>query len=206
MCQTPGVSAMLFGALAQANVNVVAIAQGASEYNITVVVKNKQITKALNAVHSKLYLSKTVISVGIVGPGLVGKTLLRQMNEQLAELKSDYAVDLRVVAITGANKMLLSSEHETVLDLTTWESLYAGGELSQSADMEKFTTHILDAGSPNSVIIDCSASEAVAMQYKGWLQKGINVVTPNKKANSGDLKYVFPPISQIHPSLFYRSW
>ena len=188
MCQTPGVSAMLFDALAQANVNVVAIAQGASEYNITVVVKNAESRKALNAVHSKFYLSKTVISVGVVGPGLVGKTLLRQMDEQLAELKSDYAVDLRVVGIAGNSKMLLSGDDAVNLDLATWEADYSGSK-SVAADMDAFTQHVLDAGSPNAVIIDCSASEDVASQYKGWLQRGINVVTPNKKANSGDLKY-----------------
>ena len=188
MCQTPGVSAMLFDALAQASVNVVAIAQGASEYNITVVVKNAESTKALSAVHSKFYLSKTVISVGIVGPGLVGKTLLRQMDEQLAELKSDYAVDLRVVGIAGNSKMLLSGDDAVNLDLATWEGDYSGSA-AVASDMEAFTQHVLDAGSPNAVIIDCSASEDVASQYKGWLQRGINVVTPNKKANSGDLKY-----------------
>ena len=188
MCQTPGVSAMLFDALAQASVNVVAIAQGASEYNITVVVKNAESAKALNAVHSKFYLSKTVISVGIVGPGLVGKTLLRQMEEQLAELKSDYAVDLRVVGVAGNSKMLLSGDDAVNLDLATWEADYSGSA-AVASDMEAFTQHVLDAGSPNAVIIDCSASEDVASQYKGWLQRGINVVTPNKKANSGDLKY-----------------
>ena len=188
MCQTPGVSAMLFDALAQASVNVVAIAQGASEYNITVVVKNAESRKALNAVHSKFYLSKTVISVGVVGPGLVGKTLLRQMDEQLAELKSDYAVDLRVVGIAGNSKMLLTGDDSVNLDLATWEADYSGSA-AVASDMEAFTRHVLDAGSPNAVIIDCSASEDVASLYKGWLQRGINVVTPNKKANSGDLKY-----------------
>lgn len=69
MCQTHGVSAMLFEALASATVNVVAISQGCSEYNITVVVSKKDITKALNAVHGRFYLSKTVLSVGIVGKG-----------------------------------------------------------------------------------------------------------------------------------------
>ena len=144
MCQTPGVSAMLFDALAQASVNVVAIAQGASEYNITVVVKNAESRKALNAVHSKFYLSKTVISVGVVGPGLVGKTLLRQMDEQLAELKSDYAVDLRVVGIAGNSKMLLTGDDSVNLDLATWEADYSGSA-AVASDMEAFTRHVLDA-------------------------------------------------------------
>ena len=186
MCQPPGVSAMLFEALANANVNVVAIAQGASEYNITCVVSKKDIAKALRAVHGRFYLSKTVMSVGIVGPGLVGKTLLRQMKEQLAALKTDYNVDLRVVAVAGQSKMLLTGESEVALDLDTWEDSYAKG---QAVDMEAFIQCVTDSGAPNAVIIDCSASEDVALHYKDWLQRGINVVTPNKKANSGPLPY-----------------
>jgi aspartokinase/homoserine dehydrogenase 1 len=186
MCQTHGVCAQLFGALATANVNVVAISQGCSEYNITVVVAKKDIDKALNSVHGRFYLSKTVLSVGIVGPGLVGRTLLRQMKEQLAELKTEYAVDLRVVAITGNNRMLLCGEGDLALDLETWEEGYA---TAPPADMEAFTQHVIDQGAPNNMIIDCSASEVVAGHYKDWLKRGMNLVTPNKKANSGPLEY-----------------
>mgnify|MGYP000001521483 FL=1 len=186
MCQTPGVSAMLFEALANASVNVVAIAQGASEYNITCVVSKKDIAKALRAVHGRFYLSKTVMSVGIVGPGLVGKTLLRQMKEQLTELKTSYNVDLRVVAVAGQSKMLTVDNDSIALDLGTWEDDYANGD---EMDMEGFINTVTDSGAPNSVIIDCSASEDVALHYKDWLQRGINVVTPNKKANSGPLPY-----------------
>jgi aspartokinase/homoserine dehydrogenase 1 len=183
MCATPGVSAMLFEALASAAVNVRAIAQGASEYNITVVVCNKDVNKALQAVHGRFYLSKTAISVGLVGPGLVGKTLLRQIKEQAATLQEEFQVDLRVVAITGGRKMLLS---EDTIDLDNWESEYANGS---PANMDEFTQHVLNSGAPNQIIVDCSASGDVAGHYKEWLSKGLNVVTPNKKANSGDLAY-----------------
>ena len=148
-------------------------------------VSKKDIAKALRAVHGRFYLSKTVMSVGIVGPGLVGKTLLRQMKEQLASLKTDYNVDLRVVAVAGQSKMLLVGESEFALDLDAWEDSYAEG---QALDMEAFV-QCVTANAPNAVIIDCSASEDVALEYKDWLQRGINVVTPNKKANSGPLPY-----------------
>mmetsp|Transcript_36478 Transcript_36478/g.89999 ORF Transcript_36478/g.89999 Transcript_36478/m.89999 type:complete len:953 (-) Transcript_36478:188-3046(-) len=190
MCKTSGVSAMLFEALASASCNVVAISQGCSEYNITVVVSKKDVNKALRAVHGRFYLSKTVISVGLVGPGLVGKTLLRQMKEQLAELKEDYSVDLRVVAITGNSQMLLTDGSTTALDLDTWEADYAGvSTKSVKADMAVFMQHVADSGAPEQVIIDCSASAEVASHYLSWLKAGINVVTPNKKANSGPLAY-----------------
>ena len=72
------------------------------------------------------------------------------------------------------------------MDLSTWEEDYANGA---DADMDRFTEHLVSSPSPNTVVIDCSASDTVASYYKGWLQKGLHVVTPNKKANSGDLKY-----------------
>jgi aspartokinase/homoserine dehydrogenase 1 len=186
MANVPGVSAMLFTALASAAVNVIAISQGASEYNITVVIKKSDCIKAVNAVHSRFYASRTPLSVGIVGPGLVGKTLLAQMQEQRQTLLDKFGVDLRVVAISGGSKMHLA-EAGGFIDLDDWENKYANE--SEAADFEKFTNHVEESNSPNQVIIDCSASGDVALQYKGWLSRGIHVVTPNKKANSGPYEY-----------------
>ena len=186
MANVPGVSAMLFTALASAAVNVIAISQGASEYNITVVIKKSDCIKAVNAVHSRFYASRTPLSVGIVGPGLVGKTLLAQMQEQKQTLLDKFGVDLRVVAISGGSKMHLS-ETDGNVDLDDWEKKYSNE--NEPADFEKFTDHVVESNSPNQVIIDCSASDEVALQYKGWLSRGIHVVTPNKKANSGPYAY-----------------
>ncbi|KAF8405826.1 hypothetical protein HHK36_007903 [Tetracentron sinense] len=83
MASTPGVSSTLFSALAKANINVRAIAQGCSEYNITVVLKREDCIRALRAVHSRFYLSKTTIAMGIIGPGLIGSTLLDQLKDQI---------------------------------------------------------------------------------------------------------------------------
>jgi aspartokinase/homoserine dehydrogenase 1 len=186
MANVPGVSAMLFTALASAAVNVIAISQGASEYNITVVIKKSDCIKAVNAVHSRFYASRTPLSVGIVGPGLVGKTLLAQMQEQKQTLLDKFGVDLRVVAISGGSKMHLA-ETGGFIDLDDWENKYSNE--NEAANFEKFTDHVEESNSPNQVIIDCSASDAVALQYKGWLSRGIHVVTPNKKANSGPYEY-----------------
>tara|TARA_B100000519_G_scaffold116770_1_gene100881 strand:- start:431 stop:3043 length:2613 start_codon:yes stop_codon:yes gene_type:complete len=186
MANVPGVSAMLFTALASAAVNVIAISQGASEYNITVVIKKSDCIKAVNAVHSRFYASRTPLSVGIVGPGLVGKTLLAQMQEQKQTLLDKFGVDLRVVAISGGSKMHLSETGGNI-DLDDWENKYSNE--NEPANFEKFTDHVVESNSPNQVIIDCSASDEVALQYKGWLSRGIHVVTPNKKANSGPYAY-----------------
>ncbi|XP_059297333.1 bifunctional aspartokinase/homoserine dehydrogenase, chloroplastic-like isoform X1 [Lycium ferocissimum] len=183
MASTPGVSATLFTALAKANINIRAIAQGCTEYNITVVVKREDCVRALRAVHSKFYLSRTIIAVGIVGPGLIGGTLLDQLKDQTAVLKEKFNIDLRVMGITGSRTMLLS---QSGIDLSRWRDLlHQKGEM---ADMNKFVHHVRgNHFIPNTVMVDCTADSDIASHYYGWLHRGIHVVTPNKKANSGPL-------------------
>ncbi|XP_075520248.1 bifunctional aspartokinase/homoserine dehydrogenase, chloroplastic-like [Primulina tabacum] len=180
MASTPGVSATLFNALAKANINVRAIAQGCSEYNITVVVKREDCIKALRAVHSRFYLSRTTISMGIIGPGLIGGTLLDQLRDQAAVLKEKFNIDLRVMGIMGSRTMLLS---DTGIDLSIWRDLQ-----QDKADIQKFVQHVHgNHFIPNTVIVDCTADSYVASHYHDWLCRGIHVITPNKKANSGPL-------------------
>ncbi|XP_061944310.1 bifunctional aspartokinase/homoserine dehydrogenase 1, chloroplastic-like [Populus nigra] len=183
MASTPGVSATLFNALAKANINVRAIAQGCSEYNITVVIKREDCIRALRAVHSRFYLSKTTIAMGIIGPGLIGATLLDQLRDQAAFLKEDFNIDLRVMGITGSRTMLLS---DVEIDLSKWRELVK--DKGEVADLEKFTQHVHGNNFiPNTVLVDCTADSSVASCYHDWLRRGIHVITPNKKANSGPL-------------------
>ncbi|KAK4490002.1 hypothetical protein RD792_000656 [Penstemon davidsonii] len=184
MASTPGVSATLFNALAKANINVRAIAQGCSEFNITVVIKREDCIRALRAVHSRFYLSRTTIAIGIVGPGLIGGTLLDQLRDQAAILKEKSNIDLRVMGITGSGTMLLS---DTGVDLSIWRDLRK--EKGEKADMKKFVHHVHgNHFIPNTVIVDCTADSYVASHYLDWLRRGIHVITPNKKANSGPLE------------------
>ncbi|KAJ0437308.1 putative homoserine dehydrogenase, Aspartate kinase [Helianthus annuus] len=187
MASTPGVSATLFNALAKAKINVRAIAQGCSEYNITVVVKREDCVRALRAVHSRFYLSKTSIAVGIIGPGLIGATLLNQLRDQAAVLKEKSKIDLRVMGIIGSKKMLLS---DTGINLFAWKELLK--EKGEKADLNKFAHHVHgNHFIPNTVLVDCTSSTEVADHYHDWLYTGIHVITPNKKANSGPLdKYL----------------
>ncbi|KAL9173563.1 hypothetical protein ABFS82_03G123400 [Erythranthe guttata] len=184
MASTPGVSATLFNALAKANINIRAIAQGCSEYNVTVVLKREDCIKALRAVHSRFYLSRTTIAMGIIGPGLIGRTLLDQLSEQAAALKEKFNIDLRVMGITGSSTMVLS---HMGIDLSIWRDLQK--EQGEKADMQKFVQHVHgNHFIPNTVIVDCTADSFVASHYYDWLRRGIHVITPNKKANSGPLE------------------
>ncbi|CAI9754276.1 unnamed protein product [Fraxinus pennsylvanica] len=184
MASTPGVSATLFNALAKANINIRAIAQGCSEYNVTVVVKREDCIRALRAVHSRFYLSRTTIAMGIIGPGLIGGTLLDQLRDQAAVLKEKFNIDLRVMGVTGSRTMLLS---DVGIDLSKWRDLQR--EKGEKADMQKFVQRVHgNHFIPNTVIVDCTSDSYVASHYHDWLRRGIHVITPNKKANSGPLE------------------
>ncbi|KAL5206276.1 hypothetical protein ABZP36_034485 [Zizania latifolia] len=183
MASTPGVSAILFDALAKANINVRAIAQGCSEYNITVVLKQEDCARALRAVHSRFFLSKTTLAVGVIGPGLIGGTLLNQLRDQAAVLKENMNIDLRVIGITGTSTMHLS---DIGVDLKQWKELLQ--KEAKPADLASFVRHLSENHVfPNKVLVDCTADTNVASHYYDWLKKGIHVITPNKKANSGPL-------------------
>ncbi len=181
MAGSPGVAAKFFGALGRAGVNIRAIAQGSSERNISAVVKAHEATRALRAVHSGFYLSNLTLSVGLVGPGLVGGTLLAQLEQARARLIEERGIDLRVRGIISSTRMLLSEEP---IELGTWKERFEAQ--SEPADLERFSAHLRSELIPHAAIVDCSSSELITESYAAWLERGIHVVTPNKKAASGD--------------------
>jgi len=184
MAGMPGVAAKVFEALGSAAVNVRAIAQGASERNISVVVPAKAATRALRAVHASFYLSATTLSVGIIGPGTVGRVLLEQIASQSARLQRDFKLDLRVRGIMSSKQMILA---EKGVSLEGWQrELAASGT---PANLAAFVEHVGADYLPHHVIIDCTASGEVAKHYPEWLAAGIHIVTPNKKANSAAMSF-----------------
>ena len=183
MAGAHGVAAKVFNSLGDAAISVRAIAQGASERNISVVVDGKVAAKALRAVHAAFYLSPNTLSIGLIGPGTVGRVLLAQIETQIERLRA-LNLDLRVRAIASSKRMLLE---ETAVDLDRWSERFAAA--GEPLDLEKFANHVQADYIPHTVIIDCTASADVGSRYVGWLKRGIHVVTPNKKANSGALPY-----------------
>ena len=181
MAGTPGIAARFFGNLGRAGINVRAIAQGSSERNISAVVDTNDVTRALRAVHSGFYLSAKTLSIGLIGCGTIGGTFLDQMQQQTQRLRKDFNLDLRVRGIARSNHMLLADRR---IDLGDWrEDLSASETIS---DLDVFESHVHADHLPHAVIIDCTADQAIADRYAGWLQRGIHIVTPNKKAFSGN--------------------
>ena len=184
MAGMPGVAGKVFNSLGTANVNVRAIAQGASERNISVVVEGSQATRALRAVHAGFYLSPHTLSIGVVGPGTVGKVLLDQLASQHKRLERQFNIDLRVRGIMSSKTMKLAAQS---IALERWREQLGQGAIA--ADYAQFFTHLKVDHLPHTVIIDCTASLEVANRYHDWLAAGVHVITPNKKANSGALAY-----------------
>lgn len=182
MVGTPGVAARLLGGLAQARVNVRAIAQGASERNISVAIAEADATRALRAAHSAFWLSPQTVSVGVIGTGHVGRSLLAQLAAVLPQLRARSGVDLRLRGIANSRRMAL--DHAAIAPEDALARLHAGD--AQPLDLDAFATHVRAGHIPHALIVDCSASSAVADRYAGWLAAGIHVVTPNKHAGSGD--------------------
>ncbi|MEL6869031.1 MAG: bifunctional aspartate kinase/homoserine dehydrogenase I [Pseudomonadota bacterium] len=180
MSGTPGVAGKFLHTLGQAGINVIAIAQGSSERNISVVVPSADATRAIRAVHGGFYLSAKTLSIGIIGPGNVGGELIAQIRSEAARLQSQFNLDLRVRALKTSRKMLLGAPR---IDVPDWQAALHGSD--ETPDLHAFVSHVDADHLPHAVIIDCTASEAVADCYANWMARGIHIITPNKRAFSG---------------------
>jgi aspartokinase/homoserine dehydrogenase 1 len=176
MAGQPGVAARLFGALARCGVNIRAIAQGASERNISIAVDSADVARALRAAHAAFWLSPQTLSIGLIGPGKVGAALLAQIEAARPRLLREHQLDLRVRAVATSRRQWLGEAD-------------AAAEWARSAhdddDLDALARHVHAEHLPHAVLIDCSANDAVAERYADWLAAGIHVVTPNKHAGAG---------------------
>ena len=181
MRKSSGIAGKLFSVLGKNGVNVVAVAQGSSEINISVVITKNNLSKALNALHNVFFQSEArVLNVFMVGTGLIGQTLLRQIHAQADYLRQEKLLKICVVGLSNTKKMVLNPNG---LDLHSWKEFQQleGVTTSLPAFFEKIKSYNL----PNSVFIDCTSDKDIVQYYESLLDANISVVTPNKVANSG---------------------
>ncbi|MAT54275.1 MAG: bifunctional aspartate kinase/homoserine dehydrogenase I [Saprospirales bacterium] len=176
----PGIAGRLFQALGKNGVNVVAIAQGSSELNISVVVSSADEAKAMNALHEAFFLSDTKeLHLFMVGVGLIGKTLIRQIQEQAAFLKEQRSLEVKVVGLANSKKMLFAAEG---INLANWEA-----QLEKKGDpmnLAEYVGIMKDMNLSNSIFVDNTANENVTRFYESILEGSISISTPNKIATS----------------------
>jgi len=227
MKKRTGVGGKFFQSLGRAQVNIIAIAQGSSERNISAVVERDELSRALRAAHDGFTLSDMTLAVGIIGSGAVGSELVRQLAKfqgsasrdgQLPAMADIQRLNIEVRALVDAKRMI-TADHGLPLDkLCEDPDTFSDGGILNIAEWEKrlsskgkspaeFLKELKDGDYevsdknfdgleefmntkriPYKVLIDCTASEEVAALYPKWLRKGVNVITPNKRAGAGPME------------------
>jgi aspartokinase/homoserine dehydrogenase 1 len=177
------ISGRMFGSLGQNNVNIVAIAQGASERNISAVISKSNVRKALNTLHYRFFEEQIrVLNLFIVGLGNVGQKLLTQIQDQQKYLYENQKLKINITGICNSRKMCFDPDG---LDLKKWHDLIKNGDKTND---EIWRNKIEEFNLQNSVFIDITASPSVANSYQWYLNKSISVVACNKIASSSDLE------------------
>ncbi len=183
MKHNPGASGRMFRALGRNNINVAAIAQGSSELNISAVIPQQDLQKALNALHEAFFLSENkVLHVFLVGTGLIGKALIKMIANQQEKLRGDNELDIQIHGMANSRFMAF---HEDGFDL---KNPYQLSEIDSRTDLNQFIEKMEEMNFSNSVFVDCTASQEVAETYTKILEAKVAIVTPNKKANSGSME------------------
>jgi bifunctional aspartokinase / homoserine dehydrogenase 1 len=178
-----GLSANFFTALARANINIVAIAQGSSERSISVVVDNDVAIMGVRVAHQMLFGTDKMLDVFVIGVGGVGGALIDQINRQQKWLKNKQ-IDLRVCGLFNSKHNVLNRDG---IDLTNWRDQIRQSEHSYTLDgiIEFAKNNRL----LNPILVDCTSSSEVSDKYADFLANGFHVVTPNKKANTSSMAY-----------------
>lgn len=176
-----GLSGKMFSALGRNNVNIRAIAQGASERNISAVINTADVKKALNTLHEEFFEDHVKqLNLFVLGVGNVGSKLLRQLQQQKKYLKENLRLHVRVIGISNSRTMIFD---ENGIPLNQWETLLPEGE---KANPEAFRERVKALNFRNSILVDNTASEVVAGTYAHYLRQSISVVTCNKIACSSE--------------------
>ena len=200
MKHVPGIAGKLFGTLGRAGISMIACAQGASQTNISFVVKSEHLRKALNAIHDSFFLSEyKVLNLFVCGVGTVGGQLLEQIHDQYEELKRTKRLKLNVVGIATSKKALFNRDG---IDLANYRQLLA--DAPESND-KKLRDAIIEMNCFNSVFVDCTASKDVAEIYQPLLEHNISVIAANKIAASSSYeKYARLKETALARGVFFR--
>ncbi|MBR2370273.1 MAG: bifunctional aspartate kinase/homoserine dehydrogenase I [Paludibacteraceae bacterium] len=176
-----GLAGKLFDTLGRSGINIIACAQGASETNISFVIKRKYLSKALNVLHDAFFLADyQALNIFLVGTGTVGGSLLEQIEHQQEKILKQNSVKLNVVGITDINGSVFD-EHG--IDLKNYQEILK--EKGIPTKPEDIKNKIIEMNLFNSVFVDCTASPAIATLYLELLQHNVSVVAANKIAASG---------------------
>jgi len=185
MKNQPGIAGKLFSTLGRNGVNIEAIAQGSSELNISFAIKSSDEEKALNLIHDTFFHNTIkTLNLFIVGTGLIGGTLIKQLKEFKQSILEAKGVDLKLIGISNSRKMHFNPKG---IDLAHWESSLSESE--DAANPEIFVNKMIDLNLANSIFVDNTASKSIPDFYKKILNNSISISTPNKVASSAKFEF-----------------
>jgi aspartokinase/homoserine dehydrogenase 1 len=183
MRRQPGISGQVFDTLGQNGINVVAIAQGSSERNISVVVDRRNKAKTLNALHSAFFLSEIKnVNLFLAGVGLIGSRLLQLIRKQAQKLLQEHKIKLKLVGVSNSKRFVID---ENGIPMDEWKERLSTS--NKEANIEEFIRIMAKLNLSNSIFIDCTASDEVSDAYPEVLKSNVSIATANKKANSSSL-------------------
>jgi len=178
MIGRPGIAGKVFDSLGRQNINISAIAQGASERNISCVIDGPQQGRALNAIHQAFFEMRTRLALVFVGVGNVGSAVLRQLHQQRDYLLSR-GFDVTVVAVANSTRMVVDANG---VNLGRWsETLRGSGDRMHAAELAR---RVADMDLTNAALVDCTVGPAVVDAYASFIEANLHIVTPNKWANA----------------------
>lgn len=201
MKKTTGMSGKLFSAMGRNGVNVRAIAQGSSEHNISVVISQQDLAKALNAVHDEFFTElKKTLNVFCLGTGNIGKTLFRQLYEHRDFLQKHNGIQVKITGVSNSRKMLFNEEG---IPLDSWQEKL--DEAGEPAVLEQFVQKMKEMNLPNCVFVDNTASPLPITYYEEIFKSNVSVVTSNKIGNSSSYSQyrTFKDTAHTHGVDFY---
>ena len=188
MKSVPGISGKVFQALGRNGINVIAIAQGSSQINISAMISTQDEAKALNAIHEAFFLSGVKsVNLFLIGTGNVGGTLLQQIANQQEILAEDYKIRINLVGAADSKNMVFKAQG---LEPGKVRAMLKQGAVDiQPMDFPAFIEKMKSFNLPNTAFCDCTSNDTIAAAYDEILQASIFVITPNKRANSASFEY-----------------
>jgi len=184
MTGTKGIAARFFNAISLSKTNVIAIAQGSSEKNISIVIKSKDMNHATSFVHDAFFNSNKQIAIGIMGYGSIGQELHKQILDERKILQERENISLDILALSNSQKMMLSEDN---IDLKSASNVTEKIEALEQSNTNEMINHISRRSAYGHIIIDCSASDEAPDEYGNIFENGISIVTANKKGLSGNI-------------------
>ena len=182
--QRPGLAGRMFATLGRSGVNVEAIAQGASETNISAVVRDEEVPHALRALHETFVLARNRAHVFIIGTGVVGTTLMNMLEERAPVLLDRMSLNLQLVGLANTRRMIWD-----VGGIPFGEALSQLEATERPTDMDAIIQHLMESRLERLIVVDATASDEVAHRYPELLEHSTAVITPNKRANTQDWSF-----------------